>query len=48
MNMEMYAQAYQRYLEKCKEFGIQAIDLIEFIRTLTIEQVEHMLRGGAR
>jgi len=46
--MEMYAQAYQRYLEKCKEFGIQAIDLVEFIRTLTSEQVEHMLRGGAR
>ncbi|MBB5323269.1 hypothetical protein HNQ34_000346 [Anoxybacillus tepidamans] len=43
--MEMYAQAYQRYLEKCKEFGIQAIDLIEFIHNLTIEQVQHMLRN---
>ncbi|MCZ0756596.1 hypothetical protein [Anoxybacillus sp. J5B_2022] len=42
--MEMYAQAYQRYLEKCNEFGIQAIDLIEFIRTLTIEQIQHMLQ----
>ncbi|WP_269528358.1 hypothetical protein [Anoxybacteroides tepidamans] len=41
--MEMYAQAYQRYVEKCEEFGIKAIDPIEFIRNLTPEQVENML-----
>jgi|GEM_PF-1510111 len=41
--MEMYVEAYQRYVEKCKEFGIKAIDPIEFILSLTPEQVENML-----
>ncbi|ANB57755.1 hypothetical protein GFC29_1317 [Anoxybacillus sp. B7M1] len=41
--MEMYEQAYLRYLEKCEEFGIQAIDPIEFIHNLTPEQIQMML-----
>lgn len=41
--MEMYAQAYQKYVEKCEEFGIQAIDPIEFICRLTPEQIQSMV-----
>ncbi|WP_240672298.1 hypothetical protein, partial [Anoxybacillus flavithermus] len=43
--MDMYTKAYQRYVEKCREFGIEAIDLIEFIRNLTTEQVQHMIQS---
>lgn len=37
--MEIYTKAYSRYTEKCEEFGIDAIDFVEFIRTITTEQV---------
>ncbi|ACJ33575.1 Predicted protein [Anoxybacillus flavithermus WK1] len=45
MFMDMYTKAYQRYVEKCREFGVEAIDLIEFIRNLTTEQVQHMIQS---
>jgi hypothetical protein len=38
--MGMYEQAYSRYMEKCEEFGMKAIDFIEFIRNLTTEQIQ--------
>ncbi|WP_281269130.1 hypothetical protein [Bacillus taeanensis] len=42
--MEMYTKAYQRYSEKCAMFGIHTIDMVEFIKTVTDEQVEMLVR----
>ena len=41
--MEKYQRAYERYTEKCEMFGIQLIDMIEFIQNVTKEQAEMML-----
>jgi hypothetical protein len=38
--MEIYTQAYSRYMEKCEEFGVKAIDFIDFIRNTTTEQAQ--------
>jgi hypothetical protein len=44
--MEMYTQAYNRYMEKCEKFGIKGIDFIEFIRNTTTEQIKTMLSNS--
>jgi hypothetical protein len=44
--MEMYTKAYQRYSQKCQMFGVHTIDMIEFIKTVTDEQVELILRDA--
>jgi hypothetical protein len=40
--MEMYEKAYQQYTEKCGMYGIDPIDIIDFIQSVTKEQVEKM------
>lgn len=41
--MEKYQRAYDQYIEKCEMFGINLIDMIEFIQNVTEEQAEKML-----
>ncbi|MFX3625011.1 MAG: hypothetical protein ACE3JP_13525 [Ectobacillus sp.] len=41
--METYTEAYKKYMEKCQRFGIDGIEFIDFIQSLTLEQVQMML-----
>ncbi|MFC0557474.1 hypothetical protein [Halalkalibacter alkalisediminis] len=41
--METYERAYRQYTEQCELFGMQPIDMIKFIQTVTQEQVEQMI-----
>jgi hypothetical protein len=42
--MENYERAYQLYSEKCDQFVIDKMDLIQFIKSITDEQVNMMLQ----
>lgn len=41
--MEMYNKAYNHYLTKCEDFGIEGIEFNEFKHHITFEQVEEMI-----
>ena len=41
--MEMYTEAYRKYSEKCQRFGITGIDFIDFIQSLTLQQIQMMV-----
>lgn len=41
--MEMYTEAYRKYSEKCQRFGITGIEFIDFIQSLTLQQIQMMV-----
>jgi hypothetical protein len=41
--MELYTEAYRKYSVKCQRFGITGIDFIDFIQSLTLQQIQMMV-----
>ena len=41
--MEMFQEAYERYTSTCKRYGMESVNMYQFLTSLTEEQLEELM-----